>query len=449
MINDSKIRNNLCLFPSATCNLNCRYCNISKNPALLKIDQELAKSFENPEYYLNRIKQYFPQSYSLKTLEFWGGETFLNIERVFDLLPHIIENYPFLYNLFSSTNFSFPEWPDKFFSLMQILGKYKPRNFRYVLQLSCDGPEYINDQGRGEGVTKKCLQNFDILCQNLENKLPSNVMLNITIKQTLDINTIKLLTKEEKIIEYYKFFEDNFIDKIKKLNFSNVQTYCTIPNVAVPVPATVEDGKIFANFCKISKNLNKKASKIFKYYNNFIPFRKRNDTLPNTGYQTYNSPNYLCGCGTTQVNLLPNNLVTICNEGFTQITDEYFELANKRNTEDKTIVIDTSTFGKGRRLCMTDDEYAEFENFQKNYYRKNTKFTLANISSFIVSLALANQVDRKYLNFREANRAAAHIMDCSYCIKDNYNMTGSISSIPAGMIKLLCNGALDYILEDN
>ena len=332
---------------------------------------------------------------------------------------------------------------------MQILGKYKPRNFRYVLQLSCDGPEYINDQGRGEGVTKKCLQNFDILCQNLENKLPSNVMLNITIKQTLDINTIKLLTNEEKIIEYYKFFEDNFIDKIKKLNFSNVQTYCTIPNVAVPVPATVEDGKIFSNFCKISKNLNKKASKIFKYYNNFIPFRKRNDTLPNTGYQTYNSPNYLCGCGTTQVNLLPNNLVTICNEGFTQITDEYFELANKRNVEDKTIVIDTSTFGKGRRLCMTDDEYADFENFQKNYYNKNTKFTLANISSFIVSLALANQVDRKYLNFREANRAAAHIMDCSYCIKDNYNMTGSISSIPVGMIKLLCNGALDYILEDS
>lgn len=448
MINNSEIRNNLCLFPSATCNLNCRYCNISKNPALLKIDQELAKSFKNPEYYLNRIKQYFPQSYSLKTLEFWGGETFLNIERVFNLLPHIIENYPFLYELFSSTNFSFPEWPDKFFSLMQILGKYKPRNFRYVLQLSCDGPEYINDQGRGEGVTKKCLQNFDILCRNLENKLPSNILLNITIKQTLDINTIKLLTTEEKIIEYYKFFEDNFIDKIKKLNFSNVQAYCTVPNVAVPVPATVEDGKIFANFCKISKNLNKKASKIFKYYNNFIPFRKRNDTLPNTGYQTYNSPNYLCGCGTTQVNLLPNNLVTICNEGFTQITDEYFELANKRNVEDKTIVIDTSTFGKGRRLCMTDDEYADFENFQKNYYNRNTKFTLANISSFIVSLALANQVDRKYLNFREANRAAAHIMDCSYCIKDNYNMTGSISSIPAGMIKLLCNGALDYILED-
>ena len=131
MINDSKIRDNLCLFPSATCNLNCRYCNISKNPALLKIDQELAKSFENPEYYLNRIKQYFPHPHSLKILEFWGGETFLNIERVFNLLSLIIEEYPYKNLNISHTYMEFRA----FSAFCQVCDLSKTSNSTFMLSL--------------------------------------------------------------------------------------------------------------------------------------------------------------------------------------------------------------------------------------------------------------------------------------------------------------------------
>lgn len=41
-------RNTAVFYPSASCNLKCRYCGIDKNPALGLIDDIIAKSFENP-----------------------------------------------------------------------------------------------------------------------------------------------------------------------------------------------------------------------------------------------------------------------------------------------------------------------------------------------------------------------------------------------------------------
>jgi hypothetical protein len=36
----------------------------------------------------------------------------------------------------------------------------------------------------------------------------------------------------------------------------------------------------------------------------------------------------------------------------------------------------------------------------------------------------------------------------AYCIKDNYNQTGSYIMMPVGLFKLLLNGAMQYIQSD-
>lgn len=41
MINFNSNRNTAVVYPCGICNLNCRYCTIDKNPALLDIDKEL------------------------------------------------------------------------------------------------------------------------------------------------------------------------------------------------------------------------------------------------------------------------------------------------------------------------------------------------------------------------------------------------------------------------
>ena len=149
----------LTLFPSAVCNLNCTYCNISKNKALIEIDKELEDFFNDPDYIMARVHKYF-EPCALTTLETWGGEPFLHMDRIYKVLPRLVEDYPYLQNFFSSTNFSFSNWIEQFFGLMQQFKQWPDRQFNYKLQISCDGPTELNDLGRGKGTTFKCLENY-------------------------------------------------------------------------------------------------------------------------------------------------------------------------------------------------------------------------------------------------------------------------------------------------
>ena len=54
------LKSSVIFYPSAICNLHCRYCNIDKNPTLVEIDKMLEDSFNNTNYYINRLKKYYP-----------------------------------------------------------------------------------------------------------------------------------------------------------------------------------------------------------------------------------------------------------------------------------------------------------------------------------------------------------------------------------------------------
>ena len=41
-----------------------------------------------------------------------GGEPFLHMDRIYDLLDNLIQYYPYFSEMYSSTNFSYPTWTD-------------------------------------------------------------------------------------------------------------------------------------------------------------------------------------------------------------------------------------------------------------------------------------------------------------------------------------------------
>ena len=61
---------------------------------------------------------------------------------------------------------------------------------------------------------------------------------------------------------------------------------------------------------------------------------------------------------------------------------------------------------------------------------------------------MAGQIDSKYLDQQEATLAAQLLRRNCICVKDNYEVTNTISLIPIGLIRLLLNGALTYLLGD-
>ena len=62
---------------------------------------------------------------------------------------------------------------------------------------------------------------------------------------------------------------------------------------------------------------------------------------------------------------------------------------------------------------------------------------------------MAGQIEEKYKTEEGALKAAIFIQShTSFCIKDNINKTGTLSLVPIGLLKLLLNGAMDYIQND-
>ena len=101
------------------------------------------------------------------------------MHRFYNLLPSFVNHFYNLSDFMMSTNFTPDNWFDEFYGFTSILGRFQNRKFNFTLQLSIDGPEYINDENRGIGTTKKFLQSFNKLLETLDDKLPKNVNLKV------------------------------------------------------------------------------------------------------------------------------------------------------------------------------------------------------------------------------------------------------------------------------
>ena len=442
-------RNNLVLYPSAICNLNCTYCYIDKNPALRDIDEILESSFAG-DYYFNFAKEMFPDPNQLRSVEFWGGEPSLGLDRTIPTIIRYLDYYTNLDSFFMSTNLTSPTGLKNTCQFFEMLGesslKYK-KKFSFNLQLSLDGPKEINDLQRGAGVTKKFTTKFAELCKAV-NKLCSEYPdLNITLqfKPTLTSKIIhdNLLTSDG-VIKYYQFFEtynDTFIELCPAQNANLVLVK---PNTASPSPHTVQDGKEFAEFCKICNDVmveSMNGANYFKYFTDLVPFRTRY----NIDYSkiSYCQSCGACGSGLSMVGLLPYDYVSCCHSGFVNLISDYkLHCIEKKDTAlDFRLFMDKSNY-----LIKHKNEYSQYEKNVSFAYNDNSKVKLGNIAAIISLLAKNGQIDKKYIDTREALKGALFMQaSTAYCFRDTTGVTGSAALYPVGIVRLLLNGAREVI----
>lgn len=446
-------RNHLVLYTTATCNLNCVYCYIDKNPALVKIDEALDESFKG-DYYFDFAREMFPNQNQLEGVEFWGGEPTLRLDRAYYTVEKLINYYPNLCNFFMSTNFTGDNWFDQFGGFIKLLQKYKNRKFSFCLQLSLDGPEYINDAQRGKGVTKKFRAHFEKYIDMLNDMLSipdNNVSINAQFKPTLTSEIISgLIQDKQNIIDYYKYFDEYkiYFDEHIKVNKQTAELNLTIPNTASPSPHTQEDGFNFTKFCKYCKEIiaeNRNGAGYFKYFNTIMPFCPRYAV-------DYSSKSYAqtcgaCGSGRSVVGLLPYKHISTCHNGFVNLITEYKKqcLKKKDSALDFRLFMDQSDY-----MTRTVESYKQYEKNVAFAYDGCSSVKLGNIASMITLLAKNKQIDEKYVDPTEAQQAALFIQaSTAYCFRDNVAITGSAGLFHVGILKLLLNGAREVIESGN
>lgn len=433
------------LYDDSICNLKCRYCYIDKNPSLLEIDKILDKSFEG-DYYFNFSKKIFEQD-KLKEIQIWGGEPSLHLDRTFNTIKQMIEYYPNLTTIMFSSNLTTSCFMDQLTGLIRLLNQFD-KEFTIQLQMSIDGPTYLNDMNRGNKTTESFTKIFSKLISQANILFPEekNIFLNCFFKPTLDSYSIRLLQSKEKIIEYYKFFEEynRIAEQVKTSKFN----FClSIPNTACPSPHTKEEGLLFANFCKLSYEIEQenKQNKIFDYYKVIMPFNKKINKQDILNYGN-------CGTTRTIIGLLPNEMLSGCHNGFVELISDYKKYCNEETSETQNSTLDFNLFLNNQHNNKMVFPYKDLEKYRhqmESYFKPKSCFQIINLVSEIQLLAFNKQIDEKYLNLNEAiNGANFFITHTAYCIRDNIGSTGSKSLQPIGLIKLLLNGAREYIELD-
>lgn len=435
-------RSTAIIYTSAVCNLNCTYCYIDKNKALVTIDNILKESFEG-DYYINFMKDMFPDPYQLRNLETWGGEPFIGMDRCYRLIDQMINHFPNFNSFFSSTNLTTPDWMDQFKGLVDTFARHPEREFSICIQLSLDGPKEITDRNRGEGVTEKFTKNFGLLVDFLRNA-PKNITFNLHTKPTFDMSSVEIMLDKQKIIEYYQFME-SYIHKIRCLNKDNVRMSTSIPNTASPLPHTVEDGVKFAKLCKLMKEVEKEnvTRKYFKYYERITLY---SEGFNCTEGDSFRCTNFTCGTGYSNIGFLPYDRISTCHNGFVDLISEYKKesIKSKGHTIDFRLFVERSK----SRFCLTKDEYKLFESQMIKYNIPDTTSRLTNMVALIITMARSGQILERYIDPVEALNAARFLRNkTAFCVRDNHAVTGSITLQPLGIYRLLLNGAKE-IIED-
>lgn len=437
MIND---RNVLILYATAVCNLKCTYCFIDKNPALVEIDNLLDESFSS-DYYFDFCKQVFPDREQLTEIQIWGGEPTLNLRRVTPVIKKIVNYYPNITNLMFSTNLAHEKCLDEIYYLLESLKG--DRNITLQLQLSLDGPTNIMDANRGSGTTKKFTENYIKLVQTIDsflNKVP-NISIQAFNKSTLNIENIEYLQEKDRIKDYYRFIEQ-FKEVSETVENPRFNFQPTVPNTACPLPITKDIGIKFANLCRLCRELEAEEDN-FKYFKIITPYALedycRDTKFCNKG---------CCGSGKFCVGLLPNNLISTCHNGFTALLEEYRKFADLN--QDSNLQGNFFKSGHAKNSMVFDySGLSNYENQIEEFYNAESSSLVKTVLGQIQFLAFANQIDTKYKNVKEAVDATLFILNnCVNCIRDNLNITGTKTMVPANLLKLLLNGAKEYIEND-
>ena len=439
MVQDRKA---VVFYTSAICNLNCRYCAIDKNPALVEIDNRLEESFKG-DYYFEFCKEVFPDPQQLKRFETWGGEPFLFMDRLHYTLRKMFTYYTNIEEGFSSTNMLAPDFHGQFYRLMGVLGEYgKPMT--YFLQLSLDGPEWVNDRNRGKGTTKRIRESLHRLFSEVDEHVPDNVHLILQFKPTLDMETIRELDSEEKIIDYYKFFEEFYEDFNSVEHKANIEMFQTKPNTACPMPHTSEDGKVFAKLVEMCKEVEARNEKehFFKYY--------KGDITPYASSCVFelDGSGGMCGSCKYIVGLLPDRMISGCHSAFVSVLGKYKECVHPDNYSNK--VLDENVFLRDEHdfLYFPYEELPKRERQIEYYFAPGTTARLQASATLIQLLAYSKQVDPKYRDVNEATKAANYIgLACAGCINDNRAVTNTITLPQVGILRLLLNGADKYVIK--
>jgi hypothetical protein len=338
---------------------------------------------------------------------------------------------------------------DKIVDFLTLLDEREDNKpFSFNLQVSMDGPSWINDTTRG-GVKDSSGTIIANVKQLINTVKLSKTRLDISFKATLPMNIIKELCSFDKILDYFKFWDDMFLDLRDTVGGKVfIQIYNNVmPTIVYPGMYTKDDGIALTQFLRSCNKLAVWADKYgeLRTYKSFNMFNTR---LSPQGHLDLPDELPFCGVYSGHVALLHTGDIVACHRALFDLIDGYIN--SDRGEMSKREVMSDSTANRkalrSRTLNIYDADFKDkLEKTKKQYATGESR--IAAIAMLIRAMANVGQVSSIYKDEVKALEAALVVRNQNDCTYDNQMTTGTLTLTEVGLIRLLCNGVVEYLLD--
>ena len=155
---------------TSDCNMACKYCYIEKRKhEMASYNREIRKALEDGSFVANAKKIFESKKDDFENIALWGAEPSINGDLFKNFIWEMLDYFTNVKEIMFSTNallggkFIY----DNFYTPLLEYANKNHREIRFDLQLSLDGPEYINDDSRHPGATASTLETAYYFADNV------------------------------------------------------------------------------------------------------------------------------------------------------------------------------------------------------------------------------------------------------------------------------------------
>lgn len=451
------------LYFSGTCQLKCKYCFLPKIPSHMKRINDMIIEWIDSGKMIEDMK--YIHGDQLIHIALWGGEPVINFNHIIPIIGKLFDEFPKLETFSFSTNIASENLVrliKEFYLTVKAEAEKRNRNHIVKVQTSLDGPSEVNNCNRVGSFSSKIVENILEVFRFLVAEKVNVDNFSIHGKATMTMDNIrKFYQSPVELSNYFKFFDDMY-SKINETCKVFPRTFHAI-SYAYPGQYTKEDGELFTKFLDLLYNKSFLFAKDLKFINDFTEqtFAKINGMLKhinrvrNRDYIGEFQAGSSCSAGRGDFGLGYNSMAHICQGTF------FFDEKVMSEINDQNLITEFEeyqgysfrnfdNFLKEKWIIPIKDDL-KIARFQHNLstFHKSIKFRYWYNYSILKELAMSGQILEKYIKDNVDFKILNMILTSGEfsCITNNIWESGSIFHGPVSIMKLLGNGAADFILD--
>lgn len=454
------------LLTSAFCNMNCKYCYMPKVEEMKQIHKEVIEYLKTDKF-IEDLKNVYGDN--LEYINLWGTEPTLILDHFTPKLKLYFKTFKKLEGFGFSSNFltnveSIFRFLKELERVSEPYVKERNKKIKVSIQISLDGPDFITDNSRQAGATKKIVENYKKYLQFLEENKFKNIKIQSNFKPTLSMDHITMFNKDVAYFDkYFKFFDDLYEEYYQRKELFESDYFnmglATSGTLVVPGTYTSQDGKEWALYLKNLSNFRHHLINHpkYKHYNFFASeYDIRLSRLITYINEAYAKPEMMtCSGGDSNWALDNKKQLHICHRSFFFDDNRYMDavMKNKEFIDNWDVsLFENNKIQHVKKNYMVDSqdkfEMARFMYLMRGYH-EYTEFKESFVYAALLCLAKAGQASKIYLeNDKLALLLSKFLTQTFGCSIENALNTTSVHLTPMSLIRLWANGAFEQLLKD-